>query len=71
MTIDEHMTECWNGVSPIFQNYSNSEKDLFKTIFEYGFRRGAYVVTNNDLIDEINHEIERLVKEGTDVDNSN
>ena len=68
MTLDDHMTECWNGVSPIFKNYSNSEQDLFKTIFEYGFRRGAYVVTSSELTDEINREVDRFVKEGlTDV----
>ena len=64
MSLDDQMIDCWNGVSPIFKNYSNSEQDLFKTIFEYGFRRGAYVVTNTELTDEINRGIDKLVKEG-------
>lgn len=50
MSLEEHMHECWAGVSAIFGSYSNSEQDLFKTIFEYGFRRGAFIATNESLI---------------------
>ena len=42
-TMEQHMNESWNGVKAIFQNYSKTEQELFKTIFEYGFRRGEYL----------------------------
>lgn len=43
MYYEDQMHEAWNGVSTIFNKYTESEQDLFKTIFEYGFRRGVYI----------------------------
>lgn len=40
--ITQKADEYWSGVSALFTNHSNTEQDLFKTIFDYGFRRGVY-----------------------------
>ena len=42
--ITQKADEYWRGVSALFTNHSNTEQDLFKTIFDYGFRRGVYEV---------------------------
>ena len=45
MKISTAIEEHWNGVAPLFEKNPPEEVELFKTIFEYAFNRGAnYIV---------------------------
>ena len=54
MTLDDHMHECWNGVANLFSDYSNTEIELYKSLFYYAFRRGAHIAVNEMTQEEQN-----------------